>query len=362
MQRRTFLRSTAGLAAAALLPKRASLPLAVVRETINQHLERLLDAAGPYGSYRSGVGKRPDFYAACDVAQMRAVMGEDLAQTLTERQRTEWVGHLNSFANRYRRDGSYEDTFGHSPLHANGMVIGALGVLGGKQAFPNRLYEPFDTPEKAAPWLETIDWAAQWTASHLFWGGMHCFSLSHTCTEAWREAVFAWLDANLDERTGWWRKGVPHADRHQPLGGSVHILPVYEHHGRTFPYPERLVDSVLALQLPNGRWLQTTDVNRMSYLELDALYALKFAGRQVPHYRRDAVQRAVGRYAEGVLAYWQTHRDALLALHPHYLLAAVGTFGLLQHFLPEQFPDTRPWSDIFSDRRFYRTDAVEVFH
>ena len=30
---------------------------------------------------------------------------------------------------------------------------------------------------------------------------------------------------------------------------------MYEHHGRAFPYPERVIDSVLALQLRNGRWL-----------------------------------------------------------------------------------------------------------
>ena len=151
------------------------------------------------------------------------------------------------------------------------MVIGALGVLGGRQLQPVRLYDGFSTPEKAVPWLEAIDWKQQWRASHLFWGGMVPFSLSGKCSAEWSKTVLAWLNDNLDPQTGWWRRGVPPADRHQTLGGSVHILPLYQHHEYAFPYPERVIDSVLALQLENGRWLDTADVHVMSYLELDAL-------------------------------------------------------------------------------------------
>ena len=50
---------------------------------------------------------------------------------------------------------------------------------------------------------------------------------------------------------------------------------MYEHHGRDFPQPERLIDSVVELQLPNGRWLDRPGPHAMHYLELDALYALK---------------------------------------------------------------------------------------
>ncbi len=110
--------------------------------------------------------------------------------------------HINSFARRrydQEADGSYEDTYGHSLLHANGMVIGALGPLGGRQAQPVRLYEEFDTPEKVRAWLDGLDWSNQWRASHLFWGGLHCFSFSRACNSDWREAVFDWLDGALDE-------------------------------------------------------------------------------------------------------------------------------------------------------------------
>ena len=122
----------------------------------------------------------------------------------------------------------------------------------------------------------------------------------------------------------------------------------------------RLIDSTLALQLPNGRWLDTPDPNPTHYLELDALYALKVARDLVPSHRRDDIERSLDRYIEVVDDYWATQRDGLFALHPHRILSAAGIFGLFQQHRPEQFPDGRTWSDIFSDRSLYRTDRVEV--
>lgn len=307
-------------------------------------------------------GKRPDLYSSLDAALIRVLMGEDLGATLSEAERQSWADHINSFARRrydQEADGSYEDTYGHSLLHANGMVIGALGPLGGRQAQPVRLYEEFDTPEKVRAWLDGLDWSNQWRASHLFWGGLHCFSFSRACNSDWREAVFDWLDGALDESTGWWRRGVPHADRHQPLGGSVHIVPMYEHHGRSFPYPERVIDSVLSLQLPNGRWLERPGPLVMHYLELDALYALKVMRSLVPTYRKRDIELTLDRFIVLAREDWTRHRETLLSSHPHVILAAVGTFGLLQQHRPDQFPDDVEWSDIFTDRRLYMTSEVE---
>ncbi|GHB86779.1 hypothetical protein [Persicitalea jodogahamensis] len=351
----------------AVLPKfpvrSATIDLRDVRERINEYFASLLSPARPYGVYGTVSPQETDLYASCDVAIARHIMGESLTDTLTDLQKQQWIHHINSY--QVAEDGSYTERFGHSRLHANGMVIGALGVLGGRQRFPVRLYKPFDTVREVVPWLEQIDWAKQWSASHLFWGGIHCYSLSSACTDAWRETVFAWLNDNLDEKTGWWRKDMRYTDRHQPLGGSVHILPMYQHHDRPFPYPERVIDSVLALQLPNGRWLDRPDpkVTRqhvMHYLELDALYALHYMGTLVPGYRKEAIGQAVHRYADLVVNYWHDPQSGWRDQHPHRILSMVGTFGLLQKLLPDGFVDDIAWTDIFSDIRLYDTRAVEV--
>jgi hypothetical protein len=330
--------------------------LSHIRIACQEWLDTLQLPGEPYGCLRGGLTAEPDFYASADAAIIRTVWGERLRETVHGSDRAAWINYLNSYANP--ADGSYQTYTHHSKLHANGTAIGALGPLGGKLAYPVRLYEPFATPEKVAGWLEQIDWAAQWTASHLFWGGMHCFSLSRRATPEWRATVFAWLAANLDPQTGWWRQGVPHTDRHQPLGGSVHILPIYQHHQQRFPHPEQLIDSVLALQLPAGNWLQGS-ATPMTYLDLDALYALLFAQTLTPSYRAADIGVTVRRYSELIQETWREALEQAFAGHPHYLLSVIGTFGLLQRFDPHTFSDDRQWSDIFSDPQLYLVAQVE---
>lgn len=328
-------------------------PLSSIRREVLAYAETLRVPDKPLGWYFDHPDKTdaPSLYASCDVVHLRTVMGEDLREALTPAQRSAWTDHINSFA---QPDGAYGPARrNHSPQHANGMVVGALGILGGRQKHPVRLYEAFDTAAEVGPWLETLDWRKQWSGSHLFWGGMHCFSLSHRCTDAWRAAVFDWLDANLDPQTGWWRLGVAHAGPFEPLGGGAHIWPVYQHHGRRFPFPERAIDGILALQKPDGSWLRYGN-----YMELDALYGLAYMSSLAPGYRRKDILEAARRHGRGLIAQW----PAFLERKPdlHLLLGAVGAFGLLQQILPESYPDSVQWTDIFSDRRLYRTAQVET--
>lgn len=329
--------------------------LKAIRFEILDYCEAIRDKEGPYGCYRRGVGQRPGLYASCDVALIRTVMGEDLQKTLTDRQRREWINHINSY--QLRSTGEYCDTLGHSTLHANGMVIGALGVLGGKMKYPIKLFEAFDEPAEIEAWLDTkVDWRNQHGGSHAFWGGMHCFSMSKQCTDEWRDRVFDWLDANLDENTGWWRKGVEPSNRYQQVGGSVHIIPMYEHHGRHFPYPERVIDSVLKLQSDKGYFHEYT----ISYLDLDALYCLRLMGDYAPQYRKADIDRAVREYAACLMPTYEAAKAKIFKGHPHRILAVAGIFGLLQQLAPETFQDDVQWTGIFTDRDFYQTDKVEV--
>lgn len=330
-----------------------------VRDDMLTYMEALVDKEGPYGAYRRRIGERCDLYSTLDISLCRTIYGETLMD-LPEKKRQEWIDHINSFTDEYLKDGSYSDTFGHSKLHANGMVIGALGPLGGKKKYPCRLYDGFLSTKDIGSWLETIDWETQWSASHLFWGGMHCFSFADGCTDEWKQAVKKWLLENADENTGFWRKNTQYTDRHQALGGLAHILPVFEHQNWEFPFINRTVDSVLKMQMKNGCWLDREQDFPATYLDLDALYVLRYAKDYSPSYRREEVHRACAAFAAQLMANYENHKDVFYAQHPHFVLAGIGIFGLLQQLMPEDFYDDRPWSDIFSDRRLYQSAQVEV--
>lgn len=328
--------------------------------------ERLEDRDGPYGCYRRAVCDRPDLYASVDVALMRGIMQEDLTQALSDHERDEWVSHINSFADSEHgsSDGSYFDRLNLGKLHANGQVIGALGLLGGKKAHPCELYLPFNEPASVKAWLESeIDWSQIWSASHQFWGGAVFYSQHEDSTTAWLDAVINWLDNEADPETGWWRKDIKPTRPFEQLGGAAHILPVYQHHDRTPPHPEKLVDSVLAMQDSDARWMPASVGHLggypMHYLDMDALYILWLAGCWTSGYRQDDTRDAVNRYTGVVIEYYEHKRQEMFQLHPHFWMSALGIFGLLQRLVPERFDEVLGWTDIFSDIRLYQTKAVE---
>jgi hypothetical protein len=114
--------------------------------------------------------------------------------------------------------------------------------------------------------------------------------------------------------------------------------------------------------LVNGRWLdyERDQTHVMHYLELDALYALNYMMELAPNYRINEIMKAVNNYSDLVVSYWNSRQNELLALHPHRILAAVGTFGLLQTLLPDRFQDQTNWTDIFGDIALYNTSEVEA--
>ena len=333
----------------------AILDLATVRPSINNYFELLRFQNQPYGVYRmtpsSGTASN---YATLDAAISRTIMGENFQTSLTAQQRTEWIGHIQSFA---RPDGTYSDTYGHNQLHANGMTISGLGPLGGKQQYPaGPLYAPFDTVAEATVYLDTqINWSNQWGESHKFWGGLDMFSHSSAAPTGWTDAVFTWLDAGVDPVTGWFKNPSSNTNG---LGGGAHIWPIYEQFGHAFPQPERVIDTVLSMQNAAGNF---AGAGFGSYMNLDALYALRFMRDQAPGYRTAEINSAVELHGQ----WMKNGLSAFLGGNPaaHPVLAVAGDFGLLNQLAPTLFPDSTGahWSDIFTDPKLYQTAAVETF-
>ncbi|MEX2171742.1 MAG: LamG-like jellyroll fold domain-containing protein [Pirellulales bacterium] len=332
--------------------------LATIRPQFESHMEARRLQTQPYGQYKmraTDVG--PSNYATLDVALSRTIMGENFDTSLTEQQRSEWISHIQSYANP---SGTYSDTFGHSQLHANGMTIGALGPLGGKQLYPvGSQYAPFNDPAEVPAYLQNnIDWSNQWSSSHQFWGGLHMYSQSSLATPEWTDAVFDWLDARVDPNTGWWITGDQPSSNTQGLGGGAHIWPIYEHFGHAFPEPERIIDRILGMQVASGRF----GGNNSGYMDLDALYGLKYMRTLAPAYRTAEIEEAArdfGTWINGSISGFLGGNPTM-----HEVLAKVGAFGLLNQLRPDLFPDSTgtQWTDIFTDPKLYLTAEVEVFN
>ena len=350
--------ATRNIVSDAKMPESTAFDLNIVRQRVMDYITtNLLLSPDLPGQYKIEPNQpEASLYASTDVVIARAIMGEDLKVSLSETDRQAWIQHIQSFT---RPDGGYTDTFGHSQLHAHGMVIGALGVLGGTLRYSTQaLYDPFREVRDMREYLANeIDWVNQWTSSHQFWGGLHMFAASSMRPDGWIDAVFDWLDARIDPQTGWFGYPAKPTDDAQALGGAAHIWPIYEHENRPFPCPERVIDRILLMQHSCGNF-HGHSVG--SYLNLDALYGLKLMRKLTPNYREADCMRTVMKHAhfliKGLDSYFQQQP------HAHSVLALVGNFGLLQQLAPQQFIDTKAaiWSDIFTDSRLYLTAEVEV--
>ena len=93
-------------------------------------------------------------------------------------------------------------------------------------------------------------------------------------------------------------------------------------------------------------------------MELDALYGLTYMSSLVPSYRREDILEAAHRHGQSMIKAWPGFLSGTPDLH--VLLGAVGAFGLMNQLLPDIYHDTVSWTDIFSDKRLYLTEEVEV--
>ena len=335
--------------------------LAIVRKDIMQYIENELRGTNkPYGYYRQypADGEKYGLYGSLDISLIRTIMGEDFNSSLTNKQRKEWIDHILSFSNE---DGSYESTW-HNTTHRNGMVISALGPLGGKQKYITKFYEDFNTVEKLTTYLDNeIAWDELWAGSLQLWGGIIPYSLSKQTTQKWKKAAFKYLNENLDPNTGWWKKGIKHTSTFEPVGGGAHIWPIYQLHNELFPYPQKVIDGILAFQLEDRTWYGAKENLRDgAYLDLDNLYGYAYMGSLAPKYKEKEIRESVKKYGDYFLEYF--YPDFYTSKpNGHKLLALVSIAGLLQELDPDRFYDSqnKDWTDIFSDPSLYMVKETE---
>ncbi len=314
--------------------------LEAVRDGVREWYRRLQAPDQPYGAYRLNPGIQPDLYASADVAWIRWMM-DDL-DALSDAERREWIGFIQAQQNP---DGSYRHLTRHIATHAFCHATGALNMLKGRQKFAPRFLDKYRDVDGIDRWLNGIDWQHPWGASHDIWGAGVPLACTDSTPQPWRDALFAWLDAQVDPKTGMWRRGVQYDRPLEALGGAFHIWPIYAALGRDLPYPERIIDSVLAMQWANGSF-----DGGFGYGNMDAVWVLAYLTKRCSH-RRSEVRRALERSLAGLMrAYAARHRRWLGDAHSTE--SRVAALAILSTVLPDQIRG-RPWRNPWHRRELF---------
>lgn len=144
----------------------------------------------------------------------------------------------------------------HVLLHLACAVLPALQQYDLTPRYPLPFAHLFCDRSRLKGWLEARDMADTWLEGNnmLFAGQLLVFLRDVESYPGAEEALafyFGWLDERVDPATGLWgtdRGCSPFV----AMCGAYHQLLVYYHEERPILYPERVIDTVLAIQHPDG--------------------------------------------------------------------------------------------------------------
>jgi hypothetical protein len=205
--------------------------------------------------------------------------------------------------------------------------------------------------------LAGLDWrGAPWRESHRGAGLFAALAIVETVDLDWQDAYFGWLADHTDPATGLIGgtelKPVTHAGTTSMvphMAGTFHYLFNMQWARRPSRYPDRLIDSCLAMldagTYPLGR--------HVSFAEIDWFFCLNRSLRQTPH-RFDEAQRAMialgRRLADYVLSLDPKTDDGLNDLH--LLFGTLCAFAELQQAVPGLIRTDRPLKLVLDRRPF----------
>lgn len=263
------------------------------------------------GIYAKERGEPPGLYGSYHAAHVRDLFGD--LDSLTPDEAAAWAG---VFKERQGGQGFFANDAAlraarlsggelNQVWHSTRGCIWALRILNRAAERPLEFLQPFREKGALRAWVLNYDWSQPWAASNqvlamataLFaqrdWFGDS--SIDQLLAEELRPA----LGEILDERTGLWGTQFG-ADLADGLFANIHLMPIYFACGWPLPVVDRMVDSTLAAQLPDGSyWPGGADCP-----DFDGAYMLANL-YELTDYRRGEMESAARRY----LAHALQHED-----------------------------------------------------
>jgi len=194
----------------------------------------------------------------------------------------------------------------HLLLHFACHVLPTLDILGVKPDFDLQFVERYADQNFLVAWLSKRDLTSAWLEGNnlLFVGQLLLWQFNETNDLRYKKALdtwFAWLDENVDPRTGLWGTN-GFSDTYAALYGGYHQLLLYFQQHHTVTSSGRLVDTVLSLQHMDGGYSKYQGGGTCQ--DIDAIDVLVNVYKR-HNYRRREIRRSLRRGASAVLRRWK---------------------------------------------------------
>ncbi len=319
----------------------------VVERVRNAILLRKL-RPGEYSRMPPDMNAVPNEYGCADAANILYSIGE---MTRDPDERAAAIRTLQDFQDP--ASGLFREAT-HHPLHTTAHCLAALELFEAGPRYPVTAVEELLSRQTPREFLDSLDWEGNpWNESHKGAGLYTICFLTGMMTPAWRNDYFDDLDAHADPETGICRRGAATGKQElaRHLAGNFHYLFCYLHARRAFPFPEKMIDSCIALYR-DGELLEFFG-EKFSFLEVDWVFTLHRATRQTPHRFRES-RETLREFARKYHAFLcgEPWENAIGGDDLHALFGMVTAVAELQLALPGEIVTVCPLRSVLDRRPF----------
>ena len=338
--------------------------IANVKKTVESHA---LDRPGEFARYlwQNPKGDRKmgnNEYGCADAVNILYTINEFYCDADTRAAR---IKVLQAFQDK--ESGMFHEETHHT-IHTTAHCTAALQLFDAKTLYPLTYLHQFTERDALYKFLEEeVDWNEPWSESHKGAGIYAALVNADEMTPEFQKNYFDWFWSNTDETTGFWKKGyaerAPLTSERYPNGrnnpsalfgfmaGGFHYLFNHEYAKMPLRYPEKVIDSCIAMYTENG--LPTNFAKRANFIEVDWLYCINRASRQTAH-RRDEVIALIEDFAIRITDFlkkadWEKD-DTLNDLH--LLFGTCCALAELQAALPGKIITEKPLKLVLDRRPF----------
>ena len=278
-----------------------------------------------------------NLFNTTDIAWMRyATNNSDLGKKFEDK----WIQYLQNSQNKETGLISYQNLpqgNRHVDGHAFLQTLRSLNILKADILyFPKHMLRT-TTVEGLEAWFDERVWEGINQTS----GGHHntfevvplLINLSDSALE---NAFYIKLCEQQHVATGTWPKPINSAKNNPNISRTFAYTLLHRAIGKIPPNPERMLDTILSLQLQNGFW-----EFEPSYHTMDSTYLLVRIPGLIDYKKKESMV-ALDSLANALTLFWHQQKKRFMQ-DPHWTLAIVHTFGLLQEAYPERFPSMKPF-------------------